>query len=1232
MASTPVAHDEMNEYGDAEWSPQPEELDRDRLNQLNPSGKMRWSLRHEIDPGQLAEELAKRLDNASHLLVDRLFSYLSSIPTEESHRINHTGLTLPASAIGWLSTQMYPRSNEADPLLETQSDVAWMGASMRDRLALLKYLLPRATHLRVTSEEWPPPFRKNTASNRTTDFTGRDLDLSNISVHSGVTIETSFNVATTPSIQSFLLFYNQIQNKPRVDLQVFPNLAVLFLDRIPAEWVSNLVALNDTLKLIRTERGCIFDMTRFLFGDDENCDDSRALTKLTYIKINYAALGEMSGLRGNWRQESDVPTNTRIVRPPPLSRLPNLVSLSLAHNEIRTVKTALAGLASLSNLNRLDLAYNKISTMKGANRLLGNIKTLVLTGNSLTNVAGLEKLYSLENLYLGHNELGDVADIAGLGKLPELMNLFVNGNPFVEKDPLRYRVSVLDLFKSTRFYSLLPGATYRQLLQILPVLDGTPATKRELVGLKSLTFRQTLPKVEAPEKQGQTEAAMDLDSGFESTPQSADMIEQSMATLVIRSRRVTRKARRGRAVVSDGQPKHQPDPITAFPLKPLDLPKIEFSTQDVIASMALQTKPKLEQVKTQVSVSLESYEGFSHRGFVSISSVVAEEDSVHNMLTETDILLDQAQAAIDAADFFDYDDDETTLLDNYSSTSYIPRLKQITDSEPGAALDENEPTQARRHDDVISESVLTAHVGSKKTPSTRWFSTSSSTLDDETPIRGVMAQRQNTSLNPFDDEIQENEKSPPINLDFSLKSPTTGTDFLPRPSVAFPEGVWEDELSVPSSLGTDRISRSDFLSEDKYHEAEKDTVYDGPEGYKKLSVVVNLELYFRLFVFPAKDLDASNRSDLDEDLSLIAIDASPRIQLRPVDRNVAHNATKEALASTKIANLGETFKKVWQEDIIACGKSAARRVAPDKKLRRGFHGDPLFQDGSICFTAECRKIIVCTSDAAIYLIPGYDPVSMKFVENSSERKFPSPIPQEALFQNGIWPHALARLPIETLKRITIGFSFQRLILHFSPSSGVERSLLGDALTFILATSNRLATVKLLHHLQDLTKTTDELSIGKPKPDVIIDNEDKQVLEALSGAVAPCPIDVVIHYQVLHQRWKHGDRGTVRRACVITDSHIFLLDEDYVGDGSESYDAGSRTLAEVRYSLIDSAELTHIVEVQAASIDPQEITIIIRPQSSFQRNHNWRLFCRDGSGAERLVEDARKAMSLVSQEM
>ena len=124
-------------------------------------------------------------------------------------------------------------------------------------------------------------------------------------------------------------------------------------------------------------------------------------------------------------------TKVTMIRPPPLSRRSNLVSLSLAHNEIRTIKTELAGLASLSNLTFLDLSHNRITTMKGSNRLLGNINTLMLTGNLLTNVVGMEKLYSIETLYLDHKNIGDVAEIAGLGKLPELMALFLDGNPLI---------------------------------------------------------------------------------------------------------------------------------------------------------------------------------------------------------------------------------------------------------------------------------------------------------------------------------------------------------------------------------------------------------------------------------------------------------------------------------------------------------------------------------------------------------------------------------------------------------------------------------------------------------------------------------------------------------------------------------------------------------------------------------------------------------------------------------
>jgi hypothetical protein len=52
------------------------------------------------------------------------------------------------------------------------------------------------------------------------------------------------------------------------------------------------------------------------------------------------------------------------------------------------------------------------------------------------------------------------------------------------------------------------------------------------------------------------------------------------------------------------------------------------------------------------------------------------------------------------------------------------------------------------------------------------------------------------------------------------------------------------------------------------------------------------------------------------------------------------------------------------------------------------------------------------------------------------------------------------------------------------------------------------------------------------------------------------VGIVLHYQFLQQQWKQGGRGTVLRVCVVTDSRLFLLDEDYVGDGFESIEGGS----------------------------------------------------------------------------
>jgi hypothetical protein len=236
-------------------------------------------------------------------------------------------------------------------------------------------------------------------------------------------------------------------------MQLFPNLKVLLLDRIPPEWITNLHVVRDSLELLRTERACIFDLTDFLFpggGDEEatdmHGDELPVLGGMTHLKLKNCAVGELSGLKGRVLQkegetqteegnEDDIlapATGRGLAIPPPLSRLPNLVSISLAHNELLTTETALAGLSSLPLLRRLDLSYNYLTSMRGANAMLGNLKVLILSGNRLQSVEGLDRLYSLEVLSLDRNNLRDLASVAGLAKLPELKSLKLLGNPVAE--------------------------------------------------------------------------------------------------------------------------------------------------------------------------------------------------------------------------------------------------------------------------------------------------------------------------------------------------------------------------------------------------------------------------------------------------------------------------------------------------------------------------------------------------------------------------------------------------------------------------------------------------------------------------------------------------------------------------------------------------------------------------------------------------------------------------------
>mmetsp|Transcript_2130 Transcript_2130/g.2958 ORF Transcript_2130/g.2958 Transcript_2130/m.2958 type:complete len:122 (-) Transcript_2130:74-439(-) len=118
----------------------------------------------------------------------------------------------------------------------------------------------------------------------------------------------------------------------------------------------------------------------------------------------------------------------------------------------------------------------------------------------------------------------------------------------------------------------------------------------------------------------------------------------------------------------------------------------------------------------------------------------------------------------------------------------------------------------------------------------------------------------------------------------------------------------------------------------------------------------------------------------------------------------------------------------------------------------------------------------------------------------------------------------------------------------------------------------------------------------------------------------------MHYQILHQVWKTGNKEAARRSFVLTDSKVYLLDEIYSGDGTNVSDEKTRKakLGDVSLAIIDEAKLSKVTEVRAANEDPRMITLVILPANKLKRAHRWRLVCNDGESAERLIDDVRNA--------
>eukprot|EP00522_Entomoneis_paludosa_P018184 CAMPEP_0172448052 /NCGR_PEP_ID=MMETSP1065-20121228/7151_1 /TAXON_ID=265537 /ORGANISM="Amphiprora paludosa, Strain CCMP125" /LENGTH=484 /DNA_ID=CAMNT_0013199439 /DNA_START=33 /DNA_END=1487 /DNA_ORIENTATION=- len=463
-------------------------------------------------------------------------------------------------------------------------------------------------------------------------------------------------------------------------------------------------------------------------------------------------------------------------------------------------------------------------------------------------------------------------------------------------------------------------------------------------------------------------------------------------------------------------------------------------------------------------------------------------------------------------------------------------------------------------------------------------------------------------------------------------------------------GAMDDSMSIAGGS----VANSQMDDRKKYLLAEKNASFLGPHIYKQISILDNLDIYFQLFVFStAVETHLSGNPllgslDPEETAWQHVLESYPRIQLWPVDRRI-----QEQEANSNMGPRGpsteEEFRRVWRERIVGCGRPALKRLTPTCTPRLGFHGEfvwPASSSSTTSTTASsapkgrpegvvvARQAILCCSNAAFYIILDYvEPKKTAQPTKPPRNSFPKAIPPDACFAEAVWPHALARHPWKHLQNISIGFNFQRLTLRFrNPDHDFVSQ---EEYCYILLTSSKLETVALLKELQDVTDgvsvAMDTPTSNQPSRNVVIENDDPIVLDALADAVGNV-LGAVLHFQILHQYWKKGERGTVRRLCLVTDSKIYLFDEDYFGDGARAEEMmlqKRQSWGQPIYRVVDEADLTQIVSVEGASLDPCALTIAIRPTSRLYRTHNWRLLCRGREGAERLIDDVRKAMSMAT---
>ncbi len=869
---------------------------------------------------------------------------------------------------------------------------------------------------------------------------------------------------------------------------------------------------------------------------------------------------------------------------------------------------------------------------------IGNVKELILSGNEISSTNGLDRIFSLERLSLDDNKIEHISNIAGIAKLPFLMNFDLKGNPIdvegmfsvlfqmiqalaeniprsifswflflLHTDSASCRVKVLNLFREIRCKSLPKTATYRDMQQLLPILDDEIATKDELVALKDLTFRQAAPMTPGLSSEEVGNTSMDETSEFKSISLPNQVFGTRKVTSITRLRTVHLRPEAGDAELDNAEAKMK-----------IFHSRIDNLIDDKVGSHVEKKIEKMLQTQFNALEVIESLrpQGICRNDYMSGGKVnKSDSDLLREGLHSHH---DESGVGCEFDDFvaqFPYTL-PPSLLEEADNDTWLPPAEivivntaKLTPDDIASEYDANKSGEVQEAVGLDPENhhldELDQLNSSSKTGTDLSFDNEASKCM-KNPVDGFCHGDMNQAFHCNDNVPSEDL------LDFEL----TKSVF---------SGVWEQAYrkNVTATIkdsfqNVSPLKQATSSPIPNFIEEESNAVYDGPIDYSTLYVSSDLDLYYDTFVFPTEPNDSESREVTDSKFIM------PRIQLFKFDRDSLIESKKQSISSPSMIDFSERYIGVWKEDVLACGSYARMRLPPLKLPKRGFHGDAVSRGGKEVTVSDCRKFILCLSDCALYFILD-DTLAKSHKKQTNEvggrRPFPSRIPPDATFGDAYWPHAVMRHSFECLRGIVIGFQFQRICLHFSVPSPKGDSIL--EYSYVILTSNKMRTISLLQKLQAHTNDAHPNYIAEPKINALIENDDKVFLDAL-GSKAD---DLVLHYHILHQIWKRGDRGAARRSFVLTSSRVCLLDELYYGDGTipDEKNINRKKLGHISLSIIDSANLSRVSEIRAANEDPRMITLVLQPQNKLKRAHRWRLVCNNGECAERLIDDVRKAI-------